>query len=167
MRYRSVQRSQVRLWPTVQPINGSTIPISRPRTSRDAGPYLARMAFAGGKGLAVGGWAEEAEGRADRPRSAGARGIRARDRRQGQGKKIREDRRGIRCASGQPFNRSTNQPPMSRRRTSRDAGPYRAGNTISRPYASPRAHVSPCPRVPYSAPYLVRVALVTLFLAGS
>ena len=34
------QRSQVRLRPTVQPINGSTIPISRPRTSRDAGPCL-------------------------------------------------------------------------------------------------------------------------------
>ena len=30
------------------------------------------MVFAGGWGLAVGGWGEEAKGRADRPRSAGS-----------------------------------------------------------------------------------------------
>ena len=42
----------------------------RPRSAadqRDAGPYPARRVFAGGWGLAVGGWVEEAMGRADRP----------------------------------------------------------------------------------------------------
>ena len=42
--------------------------LGRPRTSGDAGPYLARTVFAGGWGLAVGGLVEEAMGRADRPR---------------------------------------------------------------------------------------------------
>ena len=33
-------------------------PMPWPRTSRDAGPYLARMVFASGWGLAVGGWVD-------------------------------------------------------------------------------------------------------------
>ena len=67
-------------------------PVARPRTSRDAGPYLARRVIASGWGLAVGGWSMRLQvqstqhsmqhsvlftlsfGRADRPRSAAGMG---------------------------------------------------------------------------------------------
>ena len=129
------QRSQVRLWPTVQPINGSTIPISHPRTSRDAGPYLARMVFAGGK-------ASEAEGRADRPRSAGVKGIRDRVRRQGQGKVMQEQQRSqVRLRpTVQPINGSTTHVT-----TADQQGRWSLpGND----YDQRIPCISPCPRVP-------------------
>ena len=39
------------------------------RTSRDAGPYLARRVFAGGWWLAVGGWGDESTGTLSTPYS--------------------------------------------------------------------------------------------------
>ena len=43
----------------------AVLPLHWPRTSGDAGPYLTRMVFAGGWGLAVSGLAEEATGALD------------------------------------------------------------------------------------------------------